>query len=149
MIDIKTTFSHFSLTHSLTLTHQLTHPLTHSLTPQVHSPTHSLTHPLTHSLTHSLTPSPNGRAKVSLWTSAKLALTTLRYVQWDDMVARGNRGDLWTHTLDQTPSLMPDNAGEFPLRVSAPQSVGVSVAHPCCQDLQLMNRDILTTHHLL
>ena len=46
------------------------------------------------------------------------------------MVAGGNRGDPWTHTLDHTPSLVAEDAGEFPLRVSTSKSIGIGVAYP-------------------
>ena len=56
------------------------------------------------------------------------------------MVAGGNRGDPRTHALDHTPSFVAEDAGEFPLRVSAPESIGIGVAHPSGQYLEMMNR---------
>ena len=76
---------------------------------------------------------PDRGAEVCLATVAELALPALRNVQWDHVVARGNRGDPCPHALNDTPSLMAQDTGKFPLGVRTPQSVGIGVADPCSQ----------------
>ena len=68
-------------------------------------------------------------AQIRLRRLAELALTALRNVQRDDVIARLHTGDALANTLDNTATLMAEHYREEALRIVTVECVRVGVAH--------------------
>ena len=90
---------------------------------------------------------PDGGAEVGLGTTTEFAVPTLRDVEWDDVVSRGNRRDPFPHTLHHAPSLVTQYTGEESLGIPAPQGMSISVTDPCGQNLQKINNSNILCKH--
>lgn len=90
---------------------------------------------------------PDGGAEVGLGTTTEFAVPTLRDVEWDDVVSRGNRRDPLPHTLHHAPSLVTQYTGEETLGIPTPQGMSISVTDPCGQNLQKINNSNLLCKH--
>lgn len=74
-------------------------------------------------------------AQVCFGRPAELALVALWDVQRHNMVARLHRGHPFAHRLNNAAPLVPKHDWECAFGIETAQSVGVSVAHACGQNL--------------
>lgn len=78
---------------------------------------------------------PDFRAKITLALAEHtISLQTLRSIAWDHNVSRFNTRYSLANALDNCSSLMSQNAGEKPLRITAVKSVNVRMAESIRND---------------
>lgn len=78
---------------------------------------------------------PDFLAQIRFWTFTEFARTTLRNVQWNDVIANRKFIDILADALDNAATFMAQNNGENAFGIETAQCVCVGVANTGCQYL--------------